>query len=105
MWSTALGNELAAEKRQLVYGGGFKGIMGIVSNAVLGGGGDVVGVIPYAILAAGGEEVRVNGDGFVSFSPKWEEGRRERVGVVHFRDSSLAESAPRWNRWDGHTND
>lgn len=29
--------------------------MGVVSNAVLKGGGKVTGVIPYAIFAAGGE--------------------------------------------------
>jgi hypothetical protein len=38
-----------------VYGGGFKGIMGVVSGAVLTGGGKVVGIIPRAMLAAGGE--------------------------------------------------
>jgi hypothetical protein len=95
VWSTALGKALAADKRQLVYGGGSKGIMGIVSGAVLGAGGDVVGVTPYAILAAGGE----TGDG--SESPplaKPEEGGRDRVSFVRFLYTSLVEPAPRWNR-------
>lgn len=82
---TALGKTLAADKRQLVYGGGSKGIMGIVSSAVLGGGGDVVGVIPYAILAAGGEETRVDAeDGSTSLSAKSEDSGRERVSVPRF---------------------
>lgn len=46
----SLGKALAAAKRQLVYGGTSRGIMGIVSGAVLGAGGDVVGVIPRAML-------------------------------------------------------
>ena len=89
--STALGKALAADKRQLVYGGGSKGIMGIVSSAVLGAGGDVVGVIPYAILAGGGE----TGDGSNSPPVKSEEIGRERVGVVRFRDPFITNSAPR----------
>ena len=68
--------------------------MGAISTAVLGAGGDVVGVIPYAILAAGGE----NGGGSTTPPVKLEEAERERVGVIHFRDASPAESAPRWNR-------
>ncbi|KZT20267.1 hypothetical protein NEOLEDRAFT_1140975 [Neolentinus lepideus HHB14362 ss-1] len=52
----SLGRALAAAKRPLVYGGGSKGIMGIVSGAVLEGGGQVTGVVPYAMIAAGGEE-------------------------------------------------
>jgi uncharacterized protein (TIGR00730 family) len=35
---------------QLVYGGGKVGLMGIVANAVLEGGGRVVGVIPRKLM-------------------------------------------------------
>lgn len=86
---TALGKALASAKRPLVYGGGSKGIMGIVSSAVLGAGGDVVGVIPYAILAAGGEGPQINGDGPPSISVKMEEDGRVRVSVVRFCGNSL----------------
>jgi predicted Rossmann-fold nucleotide-binding protein len=51
----AVGIALADADRRLVYGGGSKGIMGIVSGAVLEHGGQVTGIIPYAIIAAGGE--------------------------------------------------
>jgi uncharacterized protein (TIGR00730 family) len=35
----------------LVYGGGNVGLMGILADAVLAGGGHVTGVIPHALLA------------------------------------------------------
>jgi uncharacterized protein (TIGR00730 family) len=41
-----LGVGLAASGIELVYGGGRNGLMGIVSDAVLAGGGTVIGVIP-----------------------------------------------------------
>lgn len=42
----ALGYLLANYNTTLIYGGGNKGIMGTVSNAVLEKGGKVVGIIP-----------------------------------------------------------
>ncbi|TFK46024.1 hypothetical protein OE88DRAFT_1688329 [Heliocybe sulcata] len=51
----SLGRALAAAERPLVYGGGSKGIMGVVSGAVLQAGGQVTGVVPWAMVAAGGE--------------------------------------------------
>lgn len=42
----ALGYVMASKKITLIYGGGNKGIMGAVSNAVLEKGGKVIGVIP-----------------------------------------------------------
>jgi len=42
----ALGYLLASKKITLIYGGGNKGIMGAVSNAVLEKGGKVTGIIP-----------------------------------------------------------
>ena len=44
--AAALGQGLAAAGMRLVYGGGQMGLMGVVANAVLAGGGRVVGVIP-----------------------------------------------------------
>ena len=42
----ALGHLLASKKIPLIYGGGNKGIMGAVSNAVLEKDGKVIGIIP-----------------------------------------------------------
>ncbi|MDP9095664.1 MAG: TIGR00730 family Rossman fold protein [Pseudomonadota bacterium] len=42
----ALGTGIAAAGWQLVYGGGRVGLMGVVADAVLAGGGSVFGVIP-----------------------------------------------------------
>ncbi|HEX2684450.1 MAG TPA: TIGR00730 family Rossman fold protein [Ferruginibacter sp.] len=41
-----LGHLLASKKVPLIYGGGNKGIMGAVSNAVLEKNGKVIGIIP-----------------------------------------------------------
>jgi uncharacterized protein (TIGR00730 family) len=41
-----LGHALAAQGIALVYGGGRVGLMGVLADAVLSGGGEIVGVIP-----------------------------------------------------------
>ncbi len=46
----ALGTEMAARDIGLVYGGGRLGLMGVVADAVLEGGGEVHGVIPQALV-------------------------------------------------------
>ena len=46
----ALGDRIARDGLQLVYGGGNVGLMGIVADAVLQGGGKVVGVIPEQLV-------------------------------------------------------
>ena len=46
----ALGDRIAKEGLQLVYGGGNVGLMGIVADAVLQAGGEVVGVIPEQLV-------------------------------------------------------
>ena len=46
----AMGDRIAREGLQLVYGGGNVGLMGIVADAVLQGGGEVVGVIPEQLV-------------------------------------------------------
>ncbi len=42
-----LGTLLAARGIRLVYGGGCIGLMGVLADAALAGGGRVVGIIPY----------------------------------------------------------
>jgi uncharacterized protein (TIGR00730 family) len=45
--AAAMGATLAAQGIGLVYGGGSVGLMGVVADAVLAGGGEVIGVIPH----------------------------------------------------------
>src|SRR5271166_6629368 len=45
-----LGALLAQEKIELIYGGGRVGLMGILADAVLNGGGHVIGVIPERLV-------------------------------------------------------
>ncbi len=45
----SVGRRLALDKIGLVYGGGRVGLMGIVADAVLAGGGRVIGVIPESL--------------------------------------------------------
>ncbi|MBN2192193.1 MAG: TIGR00730 family Rossman fold protein [Polyangiaceae bacterium] len=47
--AAAFGNALAEQAFGLVYGAGSVGLMGILANAVLGGGGEVIGVIPETL--------------------------------------------------------
>ncbi|KII89272.1 hypothetical protein PLICRDRAFT_108900 [Plicaturopsis crispa FD-325 SS-3] len=58
----SVGNALVAAKRPLVYGGGSKGIMGVVSGTVRAYGGKVIGIIPHAMVAAGGEGDKTGAD-------------------------------------------
>ncbi len=44
-----MGAVLASRKIGLVYGGGNVGLMGVVADAVLAGGGEVIGVIPQSL--------------------------------------------------------
>ena len=48
--ATALGALLAEAGIGLVYGGGNVGLMGLVADAALAGGGEVIGVIPQALV-------------------------------------------------------
>jgi uncharacterized protein (TIGR00730 family) len=45
------GTALAAGGLGLVYGGGHIGLMGVLADAVLAGGGEVIGIIPRAMVA------------------------------------------------------
>ncbi len=44
--ATAMGQKLVADGIGLVFGGGRVGLMGVLADAVLSGGGEVFGVIP-----------------------------------------------------------
>ena len=46
----SVGQGLAENDCQLVYGGGRAGLMGVVADAVLAVGGKVIGVIPRALV-------------------------------------------------------
>lgn len=50
--AVALGHAIAESGRVLVYGGGSKGLMGILADAVLEKGGEVIGVIPQRLVEA-----------------------------------------------------
>jgi len=50
--ATQLGESLAKAGIELVYGGGRIGLMGVLADAVLAGGGRVVGIIPGALRDA-----------------------------------------------------
>jgi uncharacterized protein (TIGR00730 family) len=45
-----VGQALAAQGCELVYGGGRAGLMGVVADAALAAGGKVIGVIPRALV-------------------------------------------------------
>ncbi len=45
-----LGRRMADRGVDLVYGGGHRGLMGVVADSVLGGGGRAYGVIPQALV-------------------------------------------------------
>jgi uncharacterized protein (TIGR00730 family) len=45
-----LGRIMVAQNITLVYGGGNKGLMGAVANAVMNAGGKVIGVIPKVLV-------------------------------------------------------
>ncbi|MGQ7793792.1 LOG family protein [Faunimonas sp. B44] len=46
----AMGGRIAARGVRLVYGGAKAGLMGVVADAALEGGGEVVGIIPRALV-------------------------------------------------------
>jgi uncharacterized protein (TIGR00730 family) len=48
--AAALARELVARDVGLVYGGGKVGLMGVLADTVLDGGGEAIGVIPQALV-------------------------------------------------------
>lgn len=51
-YAQQLGKTFAAQNRRLVYGGGNKGLMGVIANSVLAHGGEVIGIIPERLVKA-----------------------------------------------------
>jgi uncharacterized protein (TIGR00730 family) len=47
-----LGQLMAHRNLSLVYGGGHIGLMGVLADAVLAGGGEAIGVIPQSMMNA-----------------------------------------------------
>ena len=47
----AIGELMVGKGVNLVYGGGNKGLMGCVANAVMNGGGNAIGIIPKVLVA------------------------------------------------------
>ncbi|KAG8983465.1 hypothetical protein FRB90_006010 [Tulasnella sp. 427] len=99
MAAESLGKALAASGRPLVYGGGDRGLMGIVSNTVIQHGGSVTGVLPRAMVLAGGEGrgpvERVDDSGQKRQVPAVNEGNHKSVVVdsMHERKTIMASLA------------
>lgn len=72
-----LGTALAQAGMTLVYGGGRLGLMGIVANAVLEGGGRVIGVIPRMLIEREAAHVNLT--------------RQHVVNTMHERKMLMAE--------------
>ncbi len=75
----ALAAELLRRRIGLVYGGGNVGLMGVLADAMLAGGGEVIGVIPGHLHARD-----VGHDGL---------SRLHVVGTMHERKTLMAELA------------
>jgi uncharacterized protein (TIGR00730 family) len=50
--AVALGSTIARGGHELIYGGGHVGLMGVVADSVIGGGGAVTGVMTEQLVAA-----------------------------------------------------
>jgi uncharacterized protein (TIGR00730 family) len=74
-----LAGELLRRGIGLVYGGSHVGLMGVMADAVLAGGGEVLGVIPEALMAK-----EIGHSGLT---------RLEVVGSMHQRKARMAELA------------
>ena len=77
--ASRLGSILAGRGMTLVYGGGNVGLMGVLANAVLAGGGNVIGVIPQAMV-----DLEVAHTGFPDL---------RIVGSMHERKALMADLA------------
>ncbi|TFK76570.1 hypothetical protein BDN72DRAFT_831155 [Pluteus cervinus] len=86
----SLGKALAAAARPLVYGGGSKGIMGVVSTTVSEAGGKVTGVIPFAMVRAGGEKESVGSPWTVTPGEAIDNVESIVVGSMHERKVEMA---------------
>jgi len=88
----SVGIALAEADRRLVYGGGSRGIMGVVSGAVLEHGGRVTGVIPLPMVAAGGEGKQGEASAHVHLDKKGSESLETIVvSSMHDRKVEMAQ--------------
>ena len=85
--AAGLGRALAARDCALVYGGGGRGMMRTVADAVLGAGGRVVGVIPVALVE------REEAHEALSTTPDGRGSRLEIVPDMHARKARMLELA------------
>ena len=74
-----LGRELAERDLGLVYGGGHVGLMGVVADSALAGGGEVIGVLTDALVRS-----EIAHPGLTSL---------EVVGSMHERKARMADLA------------
>jgi uncharacterized protein (TIGR00730 family) len=65
-----LGRIMSANNISLVYGGGNKGIMGAVANAVMENGGKVIGIIPEILM-------------------EWEHGHKDITELIVVKDMHI----------------
>lgn len=79
-----LGALLASQGRQLIYGGGNVGLMGVVADACMAAGGQVTGVIPTSLVGREVAGVPVEHAGIT---------RLEIVDSMHARKARMAELA------------
>ena len=77
--AAALGRLLAERGIRLVYGGGHVGLMGVLADAALAGGGEVFGVITRALQAS-----EVGHDALTSLTV---------VDTIHERKAAMADAA------------
>ncbi|KAF4604212.1 hypothetical protein EYR40_001395 [Pleurotus pulmonarius] len=86
--AVSVGHALAEANRPLIYGGGSKGIMGVVSGAALEKGGKVTGVVPYPMLVAGGEQDKTASPSKIRLNEKGRE--KIVVDTMHERKVEMA---------------
>ena len=80
--TVALANELIARNITLVYGGGAVGLMGLLADTVLEGGGEVIGVIPRNLF---GKEVAHRSNTELIET----DGMHERKALMHERSDAF----------------
>lgn len=79
-----LGEEVAARRWELIYGGGNIGLMGVVADACLAAGGTVIGVIPESLVGREISGRAIEHSGIT---------RLEIVDSMHTRKARMAELA------------
>ncbi|KAG8872703.1 hypothetical protein FRB97_007418 [Tulasnella sp. 331] len=90
----SLGQALARTSHPLVYGGGDRGLMGMLSAQVLTSGGNITGILPRAMVAAGGEgSGKVENPRTVDLPPDTQKLKHIVVSSMHERKTLMAKIA------------